>query len=653
MNMARRGIAPWFRSFLGAGRFGKVRSHAGMRRIGLEPLEERTLLAGIVTVSVSQGNLILRGDNAANGIHLTQIGEGSYQITGLVTGGSATTIKHGAVSGTSAVVEGVTGNIDIDLKRGDDLLAIGNDADCLIAGAETCGFSLELPGEGNGPPPIDHGGDVPVGEATWVEVLVVPRNLLIYMGDGHDRVALSAQVRQSAVIDLGNQHDRLAVVEAQIDGTLDIRGGKGDDRVCIYETQVQQTLSVLLGDGHDTLEVQGIVNLVGAIVSPEVRARQVVVQGQNGNDTILLYGLHASGNIEVSGGSGQDRVELGGTQAQGAIGVSLGGGSGGPFGNILLVYDSTSGGNLTVVGGNQSDYVLVSNSQVGGNLVIDTGGGQDRIELRPQVRVFGNLVVDAGAGNDQVNLGGELLVPASAEGEAPPGPLAAVAVDKAIVVAGGSGHDWLLLHNTSSGQSTTVNGGAGDDTLDLFGVAAAVDLILAAGAGRDLVSVEEGSGPSTQVGRDLVVDLGADNDTLGLRFTAVGRHLAVLLGSGNDHASLYDGLSVGGDLTVDGGAGHDEVTLQYVFVSGSAAFALGAGNDRLSIGDSQVQRTLTVLMGDGDDRFSFSQLNFGLLVARGGNGKDRLINDIGIVANGTTSTTDVQQFEFFESVGEF
>src|SRR2546430_2527120 len=96
----------------------KVGSGAGCgrRMLFVEQLEGRAMLAGIVTASVDGGgNLILRGDGADNGVVISQTGPGSYLVTGIDTTGGATTINHDV----DATFTGVTGNFDIDLKKGD------------------------------------------------------------------------------------------------------------------------------------------------------------------------------------------------------------------------------------------------------------------------------------------------------------------------------------------------------------------------------------------------------------------------------------------------------------------------------------------------------------------------------------------------------
>ena len=118
-------------------------SGSGRRILAVESLERRAMLAGNVTASVVGGNLIIRGDDAGNGVLVQQeAGTGNYSVTGFDFAGSTTKI-NGTADGT-AHLHGVTGNIDIDLKKGNDALGVGNDAQALATAAEECGFGLGL-----------------------------------------------------------------------------------------------------------------------------------------------------------------------------------------------------------------------------------------------------------------------------------------------------------------------------------------------------------------------------------------------------------------------------------------------------------------------------------------------------------------------------
>src|SRR6185503_17568618 len=143
----------------------------GHRTLKVEQLEGRAMLAGNVGVTLAGGNLIITGDNHDNAVLVQEVDDEddnanthAYLITGFdfddsgIGGfeGGPTIIKGAGeevdseIGGTSArVVTGVKGNIVIDLKKGNDVLAVGNSVEDLVALAEDCGFGLGL-GSGSG-----------------------------------------------------------------------------------------------------------------------------------------------------------------------------------------------------------------------------------------------------------------------------------------------------------------------------------------------------------------------------------------------------------------------------------------------------------------------------------------------------------------------
>src|SRR5262245_47534482 len=92
------------------------------RCLELETLEARVVPAGNVSVRVSGGDLIIRGDNLSNSITITPAANPQqFKITGNVSAGGPTTINNGQ---TSLIVNGVRDDWDIRLGQGSDALAL-------------------------------------------------------------------------------------------------------------------------------------------------------------------------------------------------------------------------------------------------------------------------------------------------------------------------------------------------------------------------------------------------------------------------------------------------------------------------------------------------------------------------------------------------
>src|SRR5262245_43598107 len=83
------------------------------RTLAVERLEERRLLAGNVTASVVNGNLVVSGDSASNDVVIAQTPSGI-----VVLGQPGTTINGGA----SFTAVGVTGDVRVTLGGGNDTL---------------------------------------------------------------------------------------------------------------------------------------------------------------------------------------------------------------------------------------------------------------------------------------------------------------------------------------------------------------------------------------------------------------------------------------------------------------------------------------------------------------------------------------------------
>ena len=92
------------------------------RRLSVESMESRQLMAGNVFANVIGGDLVLTGDGASNGVEVRQLGAGVYRIIGTIHGGAQTHVWLGGVAANSQVVGGVNDDFQINLNAGDDFL---------------------------------------------------------------------------------------------------------------------------------------------------------------------------------------------------------------------------------------------------------------------------------------------------------------------------------------------------------------------------------------------------------------------------------------------------------------------------------------------------------------------------------------------------
>src|SRR5262249_16865044 len=112
------------------------RNNMTRRRFVVEGLEPRCLLAGNVNVFLPGGSLFVQGDANDNAVLIQQEGDGVYSVTGLdfadintdgLNVNDGPTSINGDDSGDPVLFSGVKNDINVDLKGGNDGLAIGND----------------------------------------------------------------------------------------------------------------------------------------------------------------------------------------------------------------------------------------------------------------------------------------------------------------------------------------------------------------------------------------------------------------------------------------------------------------------------------------------------------------------------------------------
>src|SRR5438874_5965486 len=90
------------------------------RQCKFESLESRRMLAGNVVARVVGGSAVLKGDNYSNGIMISSgLNPHEVVVSGLVTGGSATTIN-----GTAGPVTliGVIHGLKVDMALGNNIV---------------------------------------------------------------------------------------------------------------------------------------------------------------------------------------------------------------------------------------------------------------------------------------------------------------------------------------------------------------------------------------------------------------------------------------------------------------------------------------------------------------------------------------------------
>jgi hypothetical protein len=251
------------------------RKHAA-RRLSLEQLEHRELMAGDLHAALVEGDLIISGGPLSNGLQITAgPAAGTVSVDGLRQAGFPTQINHQNGPLTFAVANDVV----IDLGDGDNLIKIENV--CLP------GKLKVLTGEG--------------GDTFDLVGSTVRRSLIVDTGAGNDHVVLSndtIQGRLEAKLRFGD--DYFAVLGSRVRGDAELDAGWNADRVNVQDSYFDAGLSIRSEANFAPKRVTLANVHVGDCLS---------VDPSDGDDVVLLSSVSAN-EIEIATGEAADRVEL-------------------------------------------------------------------------------------------------------------------------------------------------------------------------------------------------------------------------------------------------------------------------------------------------------------------------------------------------------
>lgn len=223
-----------------------------------EHLEQRTLLAGNVTVQLLGQSALVTGDAADNAVQV--LAENGNVV---VRGTDGTTINGS--SDDFVLVQGGTtleGSLTATFSSGENSLSVDG---------VTVGSSVMLTG-----------------------------------GSGVDRLAIlgNSQVRQNVTLAGGGANDVLTVQDTQVGGSLSMLGGFGHDLLVVSSSSIGHRLRVAGHAGSDDIVIED--TQVGA---------DIAVRGGRGHDDIVLQDSSAGRNIRLLGNQGNDVIFVDASQA--------------------------------------------------------------------------------------------------------------------------------------------------------------------------------------------------------------------------------------------------------------------------------------------------------------------------------------------------
>ena len=257
------------------------------RSLKLERLESRAMLAGDVRVEVEDGTLFVIGDRENNAVIIEKVGKNSYRVTGVPDVDGEPTEIRGSDSG-SRTVKGVTKDIEVNLKQGNDLLGIGSDT------ADLEGLLDELVG----------GSEFTGGSESQTKIR---RNLEIEMGSGRDAVGLFVDVRENAEIDLGSGRNSLAIEDSEFGEDLLINGEGGSDSVRVRNSVIDDLLFA---------ELRGDSDLVQLL---DVRAGHIELDMGSADDNVFIDQLRVRRELLVTMETGADELTIDNARGDDAV----------------------------------------------------------------------------------------------------------------------------------------------------------------------------------------------------------------------------------------------------------------------------------------------------------------------------------------------
>lgn len=324
-----------------------LRSRAASRRLALESLENRMLMAGNISASVAGQTLRITGDDVANGVAIVyDAGAKIYHVSGLDAAGEPTRI-NGRDTSVEAVQFRRVSRIILETRGGDDIIDLGS-GNIRIATHLTIDA-----GTGN--------DTVILGQA----------------GNEADLNNLPAQLRTGASLNvvLGEGNDSLELANIIVGTHLRLDAGLGDDLI-EFDPEF-----VIPPDGPNPEQILvSPIKIFGSLAADlgagldEFDARHVAINGRlqivdaAGPTEIDLFNVKVGSRVDITTGDDVDLIALDFVLTQG-LSINTKGGA------DEVVIDNSRFRTANVQLGAGFDDLVISNTRVSERTVLD--GGED------------------------------------------------------------------------------------------------------------------------------------------------------------------------------------------------------------------------------------------------------------------------------------
>jgi len=330
------------------------------RRLIVENLENRRLLAGDVTVERSGPDLFVTGDSLSNTISIESDGNGGVRVIGFNDASAQPTSVNGVPNG-SYRSPSFSGSVFVNMNDGNDqvrltrlqlqtgVVNLGAGNDELIAGLQTT-------------------TETRFGTTSPLR-LTVYQDFNIIGGTGDDTVRLqSVYVAGSSVIDTGDQNDTITLLPG-VDGPSLAQTAQRID--------VGGTLTIVPGNGSDVVSAKAVIT--GA---------NLVIDDATGPLTASLTSFRSNGSTLIYGTPDNDQINLKEGRAEALLQIISEGGD-----DVLSVVNMYAD-QVNLNAGDGADRLTLNNVRTP-RADVQMGAGNDRVIMRDldidTLFAFGNL----------------------------------------------------------------------------------------------------------------------------------------------------------------------------------------------------------------------------------------------------------------------
>ena len=454
-------------------------------RWALERLEERTLLSGNVTATVTNsGNLAVIGLAKNSQILIQSTPTGALQVSSL----DGTTTING--TSTPFTTSAVTGDVDVFMLQTGDVVDIGGSGTVTNVPKNLAVITL--------------GGN----DTVAVENASIGGNVTLIGFLGSDEFTVGGTTGETPVSVGGNvaivggtgNTNTIAVFDANITGNLDIlSNGANDDIQVGFDAGlgiigVDQTSHVNIGGDLDITPGSGLLSFLPFLGFNSFNSFNSLSQNGpfcgNGGSLFSIPGLGSFACGGFANNLWNDLAFFGGWCGDGGGGNNCGPGNGAApkTGETVAVADVTVTGKTNIQTGNGNDLILLGAAPVpsgdtsaplnlvfgpvnlGGNLKVNSGDGNDTLFLDGIV-VTGNTTLKTGRGNDDIAVlgndgffNGTFTITAGG-GNDHIAMINGATFLSTVTISAGRGSDVMWVAQDLFMEQVTINGGAGSNTL--------------------------------------------------------------------------------------------------------------------------------------------------------------------------------------------